>query len=87
MSDEQTQPVILDPLAPDAPIHHLLSLRHNPSLANATPDELRPIVQNLRTLATSAPSMSSKLQRDSDNVSPRKRNPVSTKRKAALDSL
>lgn len=96
MSEEQTlgvitsvasTPPVLDPLAPDAPIHHLLSLRHNPSLANATPDELRAIVQSLRTLATSAPSMSSKLQRDSDNISPRKRTGISAKRKALLDEI
>lgn len=64
---------VSDPLAPDAPIHHLLSIRHNPLIKDATPDELRAIIQKLRTLASSSPTLSAKLNSDSDNVNPRKR--------------
>jgi hypothetical protein len=78
-----------DPLAPDAPIHHLLSIRHNPLVANMTTDELRELVQRLRTYATSAPSLSSKLATDSANVSPRTRksNTKAAQRKAILADL
>lgn len=77
-----------DPLSPDAPIHQLLSIRHNPLVANMTTEELGKYVQRLRTLATSAPTLSSKLKSDSDNVNTRRpRNTVSAKRKSLLDSL
>lgn len=77
-----------DPLAPDAPIFHLLSLLHNPLVKNMSTEELQQLVQRCRTLATSAPSLSSKLQSDSDNVNPRKRTDTkAAQRKAALADL
>jgi hypothetical protein len=50
METEQPQ---IDPLAPDAPILHLLSLRENPNAATCSDDELRALVLRCRTLATS----------------------------------
>lgn len=80
--------VVFDPLSPDAPLEHLLSIRHNPLIANATPDELRVIIQRLRTLASSSPTLSSKIQTDSDNVNPKKRtNTAAAKRRAILADL
>lgn len=89
MSNEPVSIIpVADPLSPDAPIEHLLSIRHNPAIKDMSPDELRAVIQKLRTLASSAPSLSSKLQADSDNVNPKKRtNTISAKRKAVLAEL
>lgn len=80
---------LIDPLSPDAPIHHLLSISKNPNVANCTDEELAALVQRLRTYATSAPTLSAKLQSDSNNVNPRKRavNSESAKRKALLAEI
>lgn len=87
MSDEPTAPVF-DPLSPDAPLEHLLSIRHNPLVKDMTPDELRSLIQRLRTLASSSPTLSSKIQTDSDNVNPKKRtNTAAAKRRAILADL
>lgn len=93
MSDE-TPPVSVpvelpDFLQPDAPIHHLLSIRHNPLVENMTTEELTAMVQKLRTYVTSAPTLSSKLATDSSNVDPAKRksNAIAARRKAALADL
>jgi hypothetical protein len=80
------QPVI-DPLASDAPILHLLSLRENPNVATMSEDELRALVQRLRTVATSPQSLSAELSKESSCVNPRQRNTAAAKRKAVLDSL
>lgn len=89
MSEEQTDTFVSvdDPLAPDAPIHHLLSIRHNPLVKDMSTEQLQALVQRLRTYATSAPSLSSKLSSDSSNVNPRKRNSITAKRKALLEDL
>ncbi len=79
MSDEH--------LASDAPILHLLSLRDNPNVATMSDDELRALVQRLRTVATSPQTLSASLQQESDKISPRKRDTISAKRRAVLDSL
>jgi hypothetical protein len=80
--------VVDDPLAPDAPIHHLLSIRHNPLVKDMTTEELTALVQKLRTHATSPQSLSAKLKSDSDNVTTRRpRNAAATKRKTLLENL
>lgn len=71
-------------LLPDAPIHHLLNLRHNPLVADMTNEQLAAFVAKLRTLATSAPTMSAKLASDSEKIKP-KRKP--NQRQALLDSI
>lgn len=78
-----------NPLAADAPIHHLLSIRKNPMLRKMSDSELRLLVQRMRTYANSAPTLSAKLQSDSNNVPTRKRklSPEAAKRKAMLDEL
>jgi hypothetical protein len=78
---------VIDPLAPDAPILHLLSLRENPNVATMPEDELRALVQRLRTVATSPQSLSAELSKESSRVNPRQRNTAAAKRKAVLDSL
>lgn len=90
MSDELTEPpvVVFDPLSPDAPLEQLLSIRHNPLVKDMTPNELRSLIQRLRTLASSSPTLSSKIQTDSDNANPKKRaNTVAAKRRAILADL
>lgn len=54
-----------DPFAPDAPIYHLLSVKHNPLVKDLSTEQLQALVQRMRTLATSAPTMTSKLQAES----------------------
>lgn len=93
ISDPSPQPPNLnpdDPLAPDAPIHHLLSLRHNPRLKDMTTEELTALVARLRQ--TSSPqALTAKLQTDSATIGeakkPRRENPEAAKRKAFLDEL
>jgi hypothetical protein len=75
----------VDPLAPDAPLIHLLSIKHNPLVKDMTNEQLTELVKKLRTHALSAPSLSAKLQDESDRIKPR--NNKSAKRKALLDSL
>lgn len=81
---------VLDPLAPDAPIHHLLSLKHNPALtAHMTGTQLAELVKRIRTLATQAPTLSSALKSESDKT-PRKAKVLSTeaqRRKSMLDDI
>ena len=79
--------VPVDPLAPDAPILHLLSLRENPNVATMSEDELRALVQRLRTMATSPQTLSAELSKESSRANPRQRNSISAKRKALLDSI
>lgn len=78
-----------DPLAPDAPIHHLLSIRHNPLVANMTVEELTVLVRRCREYATSAPTLSAKLATDALNVDPKRRktNSVAAKKKSILEDL
>jgi hypothetical protein len=76
-----------DPLSPDAPIHHLLSVSKNPRIATMSNDELVKLVQKLRTLAASPQTMSAKIQSESKG---RKSKPLTAeqlRRKEILDSL
>lgn len=75
----------VNPLAPDAPLIHLLSIKHNPLVKDMSPEQLAELVRKLRTHATSAPTLSAKLQSESDSIKPR--NTKSAKRKAMLDAL
>jgi hypothetical protein len=86
-TQNQTGGSPIDPLAPDAPILHLLSLRENPNVATMSEDELRTLVQRLRTVATSPQSLSAELSKESSRVNPRQRNSISAKRKAILADL
>jgi hypothetical protein len=78
---------VIDPLAPDAPILHLLSLRENPNVATMSEDELRALVQRLRTVASSPQTLSAELAKDSNRVNPKQRNTAAAKRKAILADL
>jgi hypothetical protein len=76
---------VLNPLDPDAPIHHLLSIRENPMVKDMTTEQLQVLVQRMRTVAQSPQTMTSALQRES-----RKRKPLTAeqlRRKEILDSL
>ena len=76
-----------DPLAPDAPIHHLLSIRENPMVKDMTTEQLQTLVKRMRTMAQSAQTLSSALNRESKT---RKSRPISAeqlKRRALLESL
>lgn len=50
-----------------------------------TDDQLREMVNKLRTMANSAPTLSAKLASDSEKIKPK--NPVAAKRKAILEGL
>lgn len=76
----------IDPLAPDAPIIALLSLRDNPLVADMTEAELGQLITRLTTLARQAPTLNSAILTESTKIK-EKRSPVAAKRKALLDSL
>lgn len=81
--------VAFDPLSPDAPISHLLSIQHNPALVNMSDEQLIELVKRLRTLATSAPTMTAKLNSESGEVKRRKKilTPEELRRAKALEDL
>jgi len=74
----------IDPLSPDAPLHHLLSLQHNPMLADMTPEQLRARVQQLRQFATSPAALTSKLSAESEKIKPKREK---SKKQQLLDSI
>jgi hypothetical protein len=76
-----------DPLAPDAPIHYLLSVSKNPRIATMSNDELVKLVQKLRTLAASPQTMSAKIQSESRGRKSKPLTPQQLRRKEILDSL
>lgn len=79
------QPLAVDPLAPDAPLIALLSIRDNPLLVSATQEQLIEIVKKLRVHATTPATLTARLRADSDVIKPR--NTASAKRRAFLDSI
>lgn len=91
MSTEPTSvlPLLANPaLAPDAPIHHLLSLRLNPRVAEMSTDELRRMCQELRLLATQQPTQTARLRLESDGIkerAPRKLTAKAIKISSALN--
>lgn len=75
----------VDPLSPDAPIHHLLSIKENPLVVKMSDQELTELIKRLRTIATSPQTMTSALQSES-----KRRRPLSAaaqKRKDIIDNL
>lgn len=87
MNETQIDPPILDidPLDPEAPIHHLLSVKHNPMVKNMTTEELNALITRIRTVATSPQTMSSVLQGESKRKRPMTE--AQRKRKDLLESL
>jgi hypothetical protein len=83
---EQTQVIVddIDPLDPEAPISHLLSVMHNPKVKDMTTEQLTALVMKLRANATSPQTLTATISRDS------KRRPMTEaqkKRKDLLESL
>jgi hypothetical protein len=76
-----------DPLDPDAPLLHLLSIKHNPLVAEMTHDQLMELIKKLRTLATSPPTLSARLKSDGDRENPRSKTTLAARRRALLDEL
>jgi hypothetical protein len=76
-----------DPLDPDAPLLHLLSIKHNPLVAEMNHDQLMELVKKLRTLATSPPTLSARLKSDGDKENPKSKVSIAAKRRALLDNL
>lgn len=76
---------VIDPLDPEAPIHHLLSIRHNPMVKDMTTEQLNALITRLRTVATSPQTMSSVLQSESKRKRPMTE--AQRKRKELLDTL
>jgi len=75
----------VNPLDPEAPIHHLLSVVHNPMVKDMTTEQLNALITRLRTVATSPQTMSATLQTES-----RKKRPMTEaqrKRKELIDSI
>ena len=77
----------IDPLAPDAPLVHLLSLKHNPLLAEMSQDQLIELVKKLRSHAVSAPTLTAKLKTDGEALNPKKSQSVAARRRALLEDL
>jgi hypothetical protein len=78
-------PEVLNPLDPDAPIYHLLSIKDNPLVKDMTTEQLQELVKRMRTLAQSPQTMTSSLQKESRTRKPMTEKQI--KRKALLDSL
>jgi hypothetical protein len=76
-----------NPLAPDAPIHHLLSIRDNPMVKDMTTEQLQELVKRMRTMATSPQTMSAALNKESKTRKARPLTPEQQRRKDILDSL
>lgn len=74
-------------LLPDAPIHHWLSLRTNPNIVNMSQTELRALVENLKQLSTSPPTLSAKLSADGEAIKPRAANGKTAARNKLLADL
>jgi len=75
---------MIDPLASDAPLHHLLSLQHNPMLVDMSQEQLQKFVQQLRAVATSPAALTSKLSADSEAIKPKREK---SKKQQLLDSF
>ena len=76
-----------DPLSPDAPLVHLLSLKHNPLLAEMSQEQLIELVKRLRSHAVSAPTLTAKLKSDGELLNPAKKVSVAARRRALLEEL
>lgn len=74
-------------LLPDAPIHQLLSLKHNPLVKDMSPDQLRAFVGRLKELHSQSASLTSKLNSDSEKIKVKRTTSISAKRKTLLDDL
>lgn len=86
MNDQIDPPILdIDPLDPEAPIHHLLSVKHNPNVLKMTTEELNALITRIRTVATSPQTMSSVLQGESKRKRPMTE--AQRKRKDLLESL
>jgi uncharacterized protein YktB (UPF0637 family) len=77
----------MDPLAPDAPIYHLLSIRDNPMVKDMSTEQLQELVKRMRAVAQSPQTMTSALQRESKTRKARPKTEAELKRQAILDSL
>lgn len=71
----------VDPFAPDAPIIHLLSLRHNPLLATATDEQLRQVFERCKAMVQQPQTLQAELRKES---APRGK---AGKLKSILDSI
>jgi hypothetical protein len=76
---------LLNPLDPEAPIHHLLSVVHNPMVKDMSTEQLNALITRLRTVATSPQTMTSVLQNDSKRKRPMTE--AQRKRKEMLESI
>ena len=59
-----------DPFAPDAPLIQLLSLKSNPLLATATPEQLLEVVRRLRTVVQQPVTLKAELNKESTGRKP-----------------
>lgn len=71
------------PLAPDAPIIHLLSLSHNKLLKDYSTEELAALLRQTKELAQQPQTLAAKLNREAGPKS----NSLAAKKKAILDSI
>jgi hypothetical protein len=76
-----------NPLSPDAPIHHLLSIRDNPMVKDMTTEQLQELVKRMRTLAQSSQTMSAALNKESRTRKAKPLTPEQIRRQEILDSL
>lgn len=76
-----------DPLAPDAPIYHLLSIKENPLVKDMTTEQLQTLVKRMRTMAQSPQTMTSALQRESKTRKSKPLTAYEIKKRELLASL
>lgn len=80
-------------MLPDAPLFQLLSVQHNPLVTEMSDSQLLALVQKLRALASSPPTLSAKINEDGTTTKPKRATrakvltPEQQRRQALLDDL
>jgi TPP-dependent 2-oxoacid decarboxylase len=75
----------INPLDPEAPIHHLLDVNRNPAVKDMTTEQLNALITKIRANATSPQTLTATLQNDA-----KRKRPVTEaqrKRREMLDSI
>lgn len=71
-----------DPIAPDAPLVQLLSLKHNPLLKDMSDEDLSALVTRLKTVVQQPVTLKAELAREA-----KPRSPLKAAQREFLDNL
>ncbi len=73
-----------DPADPDAPLLAFMSVRENTALIDATPEQLRSILNNLRTLSATPQALTKKLSENKPKTARPKKSGLTDAQRAAI---